>query len=318
MSTTELGVRVIAGHPTLDFVELHAASSGVQVTQASLTLSHAFVAAGNSSVEYQGVAGSQLTISNSVLVNASDFGVYAVGPVTGTSSLVLQNDTLVGTSTCVGCGHFGTGVGASGAGLQTLVRNTIVARWKVGVFAGSSAPVTLDAVDVWNNDTDLMSMSAVDPTCTSNCLSQNPNFVNIAGSAAADFELTTGSVCIDSGGATGAPTDDYLGHARPFDGDGLNGPAFDIGAFEYGSVAAGTGGGSATGGGTATGGGGAATGGGSATGGGASTGGGSATGGGSGTGGGGSSMSGGCSCATIDAPMMALFGLAMQLRRRRG
>lgn len=54
----------------------------------------------------------------------------------------------------------------------------------------------------------------------------NPLFVNAANN---DYQLTAASPCIDTGNNTGAPTIDYLGNPRPYNG------IVDIGAYEYGS-----------------------------------------------------------------------------------
>lgn len=61
-----------------------------------------------------------------------------------------------------------------------------------------------------------------------NNLTTDPNFVN-AGSN--DFHLNAGSPAIDKGLATGAPTTDFDGAARPV------GAGIDMGAYEYGGTA---------------------------------------------------------------------------------
>ena len=59
-------------------------------------------------------------------------------------------------------------------------------------------------------------------------LSANPQYVS-----ATDLSLQGSSVCIDVGTSTGAPATDITGAARPLDGDGFDGAAFDMGAYEF-------------------------------------------------------------------------------------
>ncbi len=50
---------------------------------------------------------------------------------------------------------------------------------------------------------------------------------------AADYNLTSGSPCIDTGTKVGAPVDDIDGWIRPMDGDNDGVRAWDVGAYEY-------------------------------------------------------------------------------------
>jgi predicted outer membrane repeat protein len=62
---------------------------------------------------------------------------------------------------------------------------------------------------------------------------QNPLFVNEANN---DFNLSTGSPCIDKGLFIRLHAPDLNGNYRVFDGDGNGIPIVDIGAYEYGSI----------------------------------------------------------------------------------
>lgn len=60
-------------------------------------------------------------------------------------------------------------------------------------------------------------------------ISSDPLLVN---SASGDYHLQSSSPAIDAGSSVDAPTVDFDGMSRPIDGDGTDGAAFDIGAFE--------------------------------------------------------------------------------------
>lgn len=60
----------------------------------------------------------------------------------------------------------------------------------------------------------------------------DPLFVN---RASADYRLRSGSPCIDAGDPVTAPSEDYLGHSRPVDGNGDGVALPDIGCYEYGA-----------------------------------------------------------------------------------
>ena len=61
-------------------------------------------------------------------------------------------------------------------------------------------------------------------------IDDNPLFVDPPGD---DYHLQSGSLCIDKGTNTGAPTEDIEGNPRPIDGDGDSTAVTDMGAYEY-------------------------------------------------------------------------------------
>jgi parallel beta-helix repeat protein len=59
----------------------------------------------------------------------------------------------------------------------------------------------------------------------------DPRFAN---SASTNFHLTAGSPCIDAGtNLAGFMASDFESTPRPLDGNGVDGPAFDVGAYEF-------------------------------------------------------------------------------------
>lgn len=112
---------------------------------------------------------------------------------------------------------YGGGTGANGG---VTVQNAIITHANVGV---SGAAQVLNS-DVFGNQTDYAGA-----TPGAGTISADPLFV----AAPTDLSLSAGSPCIDTGAAAGAPNHDLVGTTRPLDGDAVNGPAFDMGAFEY-------------------------------------------------------------------------------------
>jgi len=111
------------------------------------------------------------------------------------------------------------------------ILNNIFAFNDTGVevdFGSDANNPTFENNLVFGNSTDFDTIS--DLTGIDGNLSASPLFIDAANG---DFRLTAGSAAIDAGGATDAPLIDFFGNARPFDGDGINGPQFDIGAIEF-------------------------------------------------------------------------------------
>jgi len=165
----------------------------------------------------------QLNLTNSIVKSNSN---EAVDFTNAGSGLVVN---LI-NCTFDANGLYGVFVGS--ATMATInVTNTIVANHGYGFYIGSSgATVNVTYSDVWNNSI----ANYTGTTAGVGCVSQNPNFVN----APSDLHLLPGSVCIDTGTATGAPSADLDGLARPIDGDSTGGAAFDMGAYEFRSSGA--------------------------------------------------------------------------------
>lgn len=104
-----------------------------------------------------------------------------------------------------------------------LVRNSIV--MNNTATGGNANYFELDTGDVRFE----YSCTTPLPTGTGN-INSSPLFVN---ATANNFHLQSASPCVDKGTSTGAPDSDIEGIPRPLDGDGANGPAYDMGAYEY-------------------------------------------------------------------------------------
>ena len=188
-------------------------SSGLLIGAGAPTLD-AITASGNSSGVYvQGSAAPVLT--NCVLRNNTSYGYYDAVSTAGLT-LALKNCTLNAN------GSYGVYVNSQPGTVQIV--NTIVTNTNYGIRRYGGATIDVSYSDVWGNNYDYSGSSIVQGAGN---LSANPLYVS-----ATDLHLQTGSVCIDAGTSTGVPTSDAGGVTRPLDGDGINGAAWDVGAYE--------------------------------------------------------------------------------------
>lgn len=232
ISNGTTGVRVSVGSPVLDGLTIAGVGTGVAfVAPAAGTVVNTVVSgattAGISTLG--GTASSTVAITNTVVKAGAGQGVYAVGPSAGTLTMTVLNSTIHAS------GSHGVQAHAPTAGTQATltIKNSIISQnttngvFRNGTGAGTTT-VTVTYSDVWGNAPNYSPL--VGPGA--GCISQNPNYVNPPASVA----LQSSSVCIDVGTAVGAPATDLLGVARPLDGDGFNGPQFDMGAYEFAPV----------------------------------------------------------------------------------
>jgi cysteine-rich repeat protein/parallel beta-helix repeat protein len=159
----------------------------------------------------------EVSLTNAKIASNSSYGVYLYTS-TGTLTTNLVNVTLNAN------GSYGLYAYASAGTHGVNVKNAIITNQSYGIYRSGNANVTVTYSDLWNNTS---GNSGV--TLGAGCISQNPNYAG----APADLHLTQGSVAIDSGDAAGAPDHDLDGAARPLDGDGAQGPGFDMGAYEF-------------------------------------------------------------------------------------
>lgn len=201
LKTNTSGLRVDTGSAGADIVEATANTYGVQVN-----------------------APGSLALTNALLYSNTSYGIYAYA-ASGTSTVDVMNSTLNAN------GSYGVYTyKASAATLTVNVTNSIVTNHTTyGVYRYTTYLPTVNITysDIWGNGTNTNATMGV------GAISQNPLY-----KAANDFRLQASSVCVDAGTATGAPNHDFDGVSRPLDGNGIGGPAFDMGAFELAIVGA--------------------------------------------------------------------------------
>ncbi|WP_437617054.1 right-handed parallel beta-helix repeat-containing protein [Sorangium sp. So ce834] len=162
------------------------------------------------------------TVTNTVLRNNTDMGLYVSGTSGATAAVTLTNVTI----------HANRGAGVevradAGAGALVDINNSIVTNNSgPGVARRAeygTTRVTVTYSNVWQNGPNYVGVTPGEGT-----LSANPLYV----AAPANLKLQETSLCVDSGTDVGAPGHDLEGNPRPLDGDQINGPAFDMGAYE--------------------------------------------------------------------------------------
>ncbi len=157
----------------------------------------------------------RVELSNCLLVDSSSYSVrVSSGNILGTK---VVNCTLVG-------GYRGVYLNHS-QGRVTVSNSIVTDHTSYGIYE-SRGTIDVGFSNVWNN----ASGAYYGTSCTGGCISANPLFVDPVGG---DYHLQGSSLCVDAGTDQGAPDHDLDGVARPLDGDGINGPGYDMGAYEY-------------------------------------------------------------------------------------
>ncbi|AKT39622.1 DUF4215 domain-containing protein [Chondromyces crocatus] len=209
------------GNITLDNLVLSSSSFGFQSLTGTPTLRS--ITALSNTIGIQFTGSSAGTLINGVVRSNGGNGVSILG-TSGAQVHTIVNSTL----------HANTGSGlyveaTAGQGASVSVTNTIISsNSSFGIrryTAAGTTDVSVTYSNVWGNSSG--NYNGVSEGVGT--LSANPLYV----AAPADLRLQSTSTCIDAGTATGAPSSDRDGVARPLNGDGLNGAEFDIGAYEY-------------------------------------------------------------------------------------
>jgi MYXO-CTERM domain-containing protein len=204
------GVLVNAGLPLIDAVTLLQNGVGVRVD----------VSAG-------------ATITNAVIASSGQYGVWLSVNASSTRATTLINDTI--HANAYDGVYVDIAAGANGAALvvrnSSITRNGKISTSYYGVRKSSSTAlnITLSHTNLWDNGNTGSRNSLNFPTGSS-MFSENPQHQSEAGN---DLRLLSSSRMIDAGASTNAPARDRAGAARPFNGDGLGGAEWDIGAYEF-------------------------------------------------------------------------------------
>jgi hypothetical protein len=183
------------------------------------------------------IGGSVSTIVNNVIVgngsaltgaHGGGIAAYALG----TGGFSIANNTLAGNVVAAGNG------GALWLDDSVSSADNVVAN---NIFSGNTAlhgggiDDTAYFGDIRYNDFfgntggDIFNGGGGGATLIANLFS-DPGFV---APTQGNYQLTSGSPCIDAADATASPADDFSGFPRPFDGDVNVGAVSDIGAHEY-------------------------------------------------------------------------------------
>ncbi|WP_437564507.1 DUF4215 domain-containing protein [Sorangium sp. So ce542] len=194
------GIEVAGGIHTIDGVTAHTNSSGVYITGgASVTLRNAVLHSNVSGVMIWSAPGIAVDIMNASIHGNSAHGI-TIYELRDHVPVDIRNSIITGN--IVGIYHYSTHHSPGDDNIRVSHSN------------------------IWGNTShDYTSSVAVG----AGCISVDPMYA----AEPAGLTLQPGSPCIDAGGAEGAPGTDLLGNPRPVDGDGRDGPAFDMGAYEH-------------------------------------------------------------------------------------
>jgi hypothetical protein len=182
----------------------------------------------NNTTDFQGLSGvvsfintSSPRIVNNLFFDNTSRGITLTLP-TGSAPQVINN-TINGNSVGI---RVDRRILTSGQ----ILRNNILTNNGVGLeveFGSDANNPTFENNLVFGNATDYQLIS--NQTGLNGNLSSAPNFVD---AVLKDFRLLASSPAVDRGSSVGAPTTDFAGNLRPFDGNGDGSAIVDIGAYE--------------------------------------------------------------------------------------
>lgn len=203
-------------------------SGGAVFNEDSFPIFNNVLFSGNTATgDFGSGGGMSNSYSSPTLTNVTFSGNSAVyyggGIVNDDSSPNLTNVTFTGNS----AGN-GGGMANLFAGTKPVVSNSILwGNTPDQIFSHALSTVTITYSDVQGGWAGLGNINA-DPLLGP--LADNGGFSKT-------IALGEGSPAVDSGSPTVCPGVDQRGYLRPVDGDGMDGPRCDMGAYEYGAVA---------------------------------------------------------------------------------
>ena len=167
---------------------------------------------------------SALTLTNNIIINNSTTTEQGggIGIRGGTSTTLIVNNTIYGNSA-----KGGGGIYSYDPGSPVQVKNSVI--W------GNTATSGADQVDTNAvGSIDLSYCDIEDGYTGMGNINIDPVFTDVS---SGDFHYEANSPLVDAGNNTDAPSTDYDGNSRPFDGDRDLNTSVDIGAFEYQNTA---------------------------------------------------------------------------------
>lgn len=190
--------------------------------------------------------------SNAILMNVTFSNNIALdqggGMVNFDSSPSLTNVTFSGNSATSyegeGGGMFNYGISSPTLTNVTFTGNSATL-YGGGISSWSTTPIITNSI-LWGNSPDQISGSATitysdvqggDVYPGTGNINQDPVLGPLAdnGGFTLTHALGAGSPAIDAGDPSNCPTTDQRGFPRSVDGDGVDGPRCDMGAYEFGS-----------------------------------------------------------------------------------
>lgn len=176
-----------------------------------------------------------LTLTNNIIAGnaAADNGggIYAGSQEASNTTLILTNNTIADNTAINNGGGLRAYSYNGGATYITLSNNIIWGNTAsnggdIAIYQpGGTTTVTSSYNDIWDIFNNLGFYNDLGGNINADPLFANP--------ASGDYHLIIGSPCIDMGTNEGAPSSDFEGDIRPFDGDGDTVAITDIGADEY-------------------------------------------------------------------------------------
>ncbi len=238
----DTGLSLAAPGSRCQFLSIAGGGTGIVSAADSVSVDAATITGNIDGIEV--LPGAGLLLSNAVIYGNDSAGILVDGahlapafaPVSIVNSTIYGNGgTGVDLNVTPTSSNCAAACAANPPGVE--VTNSIIATNGSGGVRNQStcscspqlnvpvAEVLVGHSDIWNNT----GFQQIGTSDQGGSLSVDPQFV----APPTDLHLAGTSACIDAGTSTGAPDHDRDGKSRPVNGDGVNGAAFDVGAYEF-------------------------------------------------------------------------------------